>query len=195
MVDDDFVGLLEGARVGDEQAIGRLLGEFESEVRLMVRAQLPRALRGQFDSMDFVQAVWQSVFTGAEMEPDRFANARHFRGFLAGVARNKVKEEYRRRTQTRKYDLGREERLYVRKGDHDEPRSVAARDPSPSAQVQADDFLERLIAGRTARDAEVVELRRQGLTVVEVAERLGIHERSVRRVIDDLRGRLESRLS
>ena len=129
MDDVDFADLIERARAGDEAAVAALLGRFEPEVRTMVRVRLPRVLRNQFDSMDFVQAVWTSVFTGKADDVGQFADAGQFRGFLAGVARNKVYEEHRRRTRTKKYDLGREERLYVRKGEREVPREVAGARP------------------------------------------------------------------
>jgi RNA polymerase sigma-70 factor (ECF subfamily) len=193
MVEGDFAGLLARAKSGDAAAIGGLLSTFEDEVRMMVRVRLPRSLRAQFDSMDFVQAVWQSVFAGwAEGSVD-FEDARHFRGFLAGVARNKVLAEYRKRTQSKKYALSREERLYVRRGDREEPREVVAPDPSPSQEIQARDCWDRMVEGRPTREAEVIELRRQGLTFEEIAERTGQSERSVRRVIEAVRLRMEAR--
>ena len=137
MDDVVFVGLVARAKSGDEAARTELLRHFEDDVRMMVRVRLPRALRTQFDSMDFAQAVWQSFFADEASDPERFTNSRHMRGFLAGVAKNKVFEEYRRRTRTRKYDLGREEPLFVRRGGRDEPREVAGHDPSPSQDVQA----------------------------------------------------------
>ncbi len=193
MDDVDFAEVIESARAGDEAAVAALLGRFEPEIRTMVRVRLPRALRNQFDSMDFVQAVWKSVFTGKGDDAARFADVGQFRGFLAGVARNKVYEEHRRQTRTKKYDLGREERLYVRKGDRDVPREVAAADPTPSETVQAGDRLGQLLRGRTAEEAQVVDLRRQGLTFEEIAARLGTSERSVRRVIESIRERMEAR--
>jgi len=193
MDDSVFVDLVGKAKAGDESAAGQLLRYFEDDVRLMVRVRLPRALRSQFDSMDFVQAVWQSFFADDEGRA-RFENSRHLRAYLAGVVRNKVFAEHRRRTQTRKYDLGREEPLYVRRpSGREEPRAVAAPDPSPSQQVQADDCLDRLLAGGDSREAQVVELRCEGLTFEEVAVRLGTSERSVRRVVDALRERMEAR--
>jgi RNA polymerase sigma factor (sigma-70 family) len=193
MDDVDFAGVIVSARAGDEAAVAALLGRFEPEIRTMVRVRLPRALRNQFDSMDFVQAVWTSVFTGKSDDAGRFADVGQFRKFLAGVARNKVFEEHRRQTRTKKYDLGREERLYVRKGDRDVPREVAASDPTPSETVQAGDRLGQMIQGRSPEDAQVIELRRQGLTFEEIAGRLGTSERSVRRVIEAVRERMEAR--
>ena len=192
MDDVDFAALIESVRLGDESAVAVLLGRFEPEIRTMVRIRLPRILRNQLDSMDIVQAVWTSVFA----KPDdvaRFADVGEFRGFLAGVARNKVYEEHRRRTRTKKYDLGREERLYVRKGERDVPREVVAPDPTPSEEVQADDRLHQLTQGLNPEEVQVVELRRQRLTFDEIARRLGIGERSVRRVIDSIWERMEAR--
>lgn len=195
MDDEEFAGLIARARAGDDRAVERLLGAFERDVRMMVRHRLPRALRSQFDSMDFVQSIWASVFVGGGPgdEGNPFADPRHFLGYLAGVARNKVWQEHRRRTRSKKYDLAREERLYVRRGEGEAPRDLPAHDPSPSQQVQADDRLDQLMAGRTRAEAQVVDLRRQGLTFEEIAARLGLHERTVRRVIDDLRRRMEAR--
>jgi RNA polymerase sigma-70 factor (ECF subfamily) len=195
-VEDDFAFLVARARNGDEAATTQLLKQFEADVRMMVRVRLPRALRAQFDSMDFVQAVWASVFAGSKENSDAgsaFNDARQFRGFLAGVARNKVYEQHRRLTRTKKYDLGREERLYVRKGERDVPRDVPAHDPTPSENVQANDRYGQLVHGKSVQETRVVELRRQGLTFEEIAERVGWNERSVRRVIDTLRERMEAR--
>ena len=193
MDDINFADVIRRARAGDQGATAALLGRFESEVRTMVRVRLPRALRNQFDSMDFVQAVWTSVFAAKGEELASFADAGQFRGFLAGVAKNKVYEEHRRQTRTKKYDLGREERLYVRKGERDILREVRASDPTPSENVQAVDRLDQIIEGRPEQEAQVIQLRRQGLTFEEIATRLGWNERSVRRVIEAARERMEAR--
>ena len=190
MSDDEFVGLLDQARAGDDSATTSLLEAFEADVRLMVRVRLPKALRSRFDTMDFVQAVWQSVFSGGGRVA-AITSPGHFRGYLAGVARNKVLEEFRRRTRTRKFDLGREEPLYVRRGLHDAPRDLPGFDPSPSQVAQADECWDRLIAGRSPVDAQIVRLRSEGRTFDEIAASTGLSERSVRRAIEAARRRLE----
>jgi RNA polymerase sigma factor (sigma-70 family) len=193
MDDKDLAGLLARVKSGDEEAARDLLHRFENDVRMMVRVRLPRALRSQFDSMDFVQAVWQSVLTGSNENLDRFENVQHFRGYLSGVARNKVLEEHRRRTQTRKRDLKREEPLYIRRGDRDVPRELPTPDPTPSQDEQAQDCLRQMIAGRSPQSTEIVDLRRLGMTFEEIAERTGLHERTVRRVIEAIRQRMKAK--
>ena len=62
MDEGDFADLMRAAPGrATEAAAADLLGQFEADVRTMVRVRLPRILRSQFDSMDFVQAVWASV--------------------------------------------------------------------------------------------------------------------------------------
>ncbi len=191
MDDVDFADLMESVKLGDEAAMAAVLGRFESEIRTMVRVRLPRILRSELDSMDIVQAVWTSVFAANGDAIRNFTDPGQLRGYLAGVARNKVYEEHRRRTRTKKYDLHREERLYVRKGDRDIPREVAATDPSPSENLQAGDRYGQLIEGRSPNEIRIIELRRQGLTFEEIGREVGLNERSVRRVIDEARKRLE----
>jgi RNA polymerase sigma factor (sigma-70 family) len=187
---DELAELLRRAKAGENAAIRDFLAQFEQEVRTMVRSRLPRKLRTQFDSTDFVQAVWQSFFVDSDSR--EFANVEHLRGFLYGMVRNKVREQHRRLTRTEKYDLAREERLYVRRGDRDVPREVVSPDPSPSQAVQASDRMAQLTAGRSPLEIEVLTLRRQGLTFVEIAERTGLNERTVRRVIAAVRTVAES---
>jgi RNA polymerase sigma-70 factor (ECF subfamily) len=194
MPNEEFDDLLARAKAGDEAAIREFLLRFEKEVRAMVRCRLPKKLRTQFDSTDFVQAVWQSFFRDLDQDCRNFANVGHLRGFLSGMVRNKVSEQHRRLTRTEKYDVGREERLYVRRAGREVPREVVSPEPSPSQAVQASDRMEQLMAGRSPREVEVLTLRRQGLTLVEIAERTGIHERTVRRVIESARSLLEAHL-
>jgi RNA polymerase sigma-70 factor (ECF subfamily) len=192
MEDIEFAGLIARVKEGDEVAIGRLIERFGPDVRMMVRRRLPARLRSQFDTVDFTQVVWQSVIVDCRERSEPFEDPRHLLRFLAGVVHNKVTQEYRRRTRTRKYDIGREEPLYVRRGDRDVPRELPADDPTPSEAVQAGDRMDQLTAGRSPTKIRIVELRREGLTIDEVAARLDLHEKAVRRVIDSLRSRVEA---
>ena len=191
-VDDDFAALMARAKAGDQAAIRLFLSRFGREVQMMVRARLPQKLRGQYDSSDFVQAVWLSFFSELPRDAPIFQKVVHLRQYLAGVARNKIFEQHRRLTRTEKYDICREERLYIRRGDRDVPRDVISPDPSPSQAAQAEDRLDRLIAGRSQREVDVIQLRRLGLTFEEIAAQIGVKERTARRIIEAARARLEA---
>jgi RNA polymerase sigma-70 factor (ECF subfamily) len=192
MNEADLANVFARAEAGEADAI-RSLQSFEDDIRLMVRVRLPRSLRPQFDSMDFVQDVWQSFFKVYNEDPGKFSDSQFLRRYLAGMARNKVLEEHRRRTQSMKYDMSREEPLYIRRGGREIARELVAPDPSPVEDAAARERLAQLVAGRTPQEAEVIKLRLGGMTFEEIAERTGMHERTVRRVMETVRDELRGR--
>jgi RNA polymerase sigma factor (sigma-70 family) len=191
-IDDDFVSLIARARAGDQAAIRLFLSRFGREVQMMVRARLPQQLRDQYDSSDFAQAVWLSFFSDLPRDAPSFQKVVHLRRYLAGVARNKIYEEHRRLTRTQKYDICREERLYIRRNGRDVPRDVISPDPSPSQSAQAEDHFKRLIEGCSQREFDVIKLRSLGLTFAEIEARTGVKERTARRIIEAARPRMEA---
>lgn len=192
MQEVEFARLIARVKEGDEEAIRQLIDQFGPEVQIMVRRRLPARIRSQFDSVDFTQDVWSSVIIDFRDRSDPFDDPKHLLRFLAGVVQNKVTQEFRRQTRTRKYDIAREEPLYVRRGNRDLPRELPASDPTPSEEMQAGDRLEQLVSGRSQLEIQIVQLRRDGLTFDEIAERLGLHEKAVRKVIESLRARWEA---
>lgn len=189
---DDIAGFLARIQAGDEDAARELLLRYEAEVRLVVRRQLPRLLRSRFDSLDFLQSVWGSFFrrvksgTGAT----DFEDSRHLVAFLARAAKNKVIDEYRRAA-SRKQDMHREEPLWT---DGDRPRDLEAGGDTPSQVAEAREAYGRLRELLPEDRRTVLELKAQGLSSRDIGERLGVSERTIQRVIEDLRRRAEAEL-
>ena len=88
--DDNFNKLMAQAKRREPAAIGGCFSRFRQEVRMMVRASLPKKSRTQFDSLELIQAVWQSFFVDGPLDSTHFEKIQHVRCCLAGVARNKV---------------------------------------------------------------------------------------------------------
>lgn len=143
--------------------------------------------------MDFVQAVWTSILTKDGPDLARFDNTRRLRGFLAKVATNKVFQEHRRRSQTQKFDLKRQEPLYYRMGDREVPRPLASQEPTPSQNAQVGDRLAQITKGCSDSILNIIALRQQGMTYAEIAERVGLHVNAVRRKVEPIRQRMEER--
>lgn len=180
------------ARAGDSASVGILLSHYEREIRLVVRHKLPRRLRGRYDSMDFVQSVYQSIMTDwIDSTFAGFETPAQVSAYLRNTAANKVLEIYRRETRTQKYDIGRE--VSISSLEQGSPDSQVAflepvsPDPSPSQQAMAGDLKEKLVRGRPAVVGQILDLREEGLTFQEIADRVGLSERSVRRTLEDIR--------
>jgi RNA polymerase sigma-70 factor (ECF subfamily) len=186
--DAELPDFLRRIQAGDEAAARELLRRFEAEVRLVVRRQLPRLLRSRFDSLDFLQSVWGSFFRRMRTAPTDFEDSRHLVAFLARAAKNKVIDEYRRAA-SRKQDMHREEPLW---GDGLRPRDVPDPADSPSEVAQAHEVLIRLRELMPTDRRAILEMKAEGLSSKDIGDRLGISERTVQRVLEDLRRRMET---
>jgi RNA polymerase sigma factor (sigma-70 family) len=170
--------LLEALCGGDQAAAERAFLAFEPYLRMVVRRRLPPRLRAKFDSADVVQSVWADVLSGFREAGWRFADAAHLRAFLARLTRHRFIDRLRRHGTA----LVRERPL----GEID-PRAVpASRLPSPSEVAQADELWERMLSLCPAAHRDILRLRKEGLSVAEIATRAGLHEGSVRRILHDL---------
>lgn len=183
---EEVRGYLRRIHEGDEDAARDLLLKFEAEVRLVVRRQLPRLLRSRFDSLDFLQSVWGSFFHRVRTTPTEFDDGRHLVAFLARAAKNKVIDEYRR-AGSQKGDMRREEPLWA---EGDRPKEVAAQIETASQVAEANEAFAALRELVPEERRALLELKAAGLSSREIGQKLGISERTVQRVLEDLRRRV-----
>jgi RNA polymerase sigma-70 factor (ECF subfamily) len=176
--------LLERIRSGDEDAARELLSRYEFKVRLVVRRQLPRLLRSRFDSIDFLQSVWGSFFHKIRMGPNDLVEEQNLITFLAWAARNKVIDEYRRAA-TQKQNIRREQPL----GTGGDDEAALASGDTPSQLAEAKETYDRLSSFLPEDRRVILELRVAGYSCSEIGERVGLSERTVQRVLEELRNR------
>lgn len=174
----ELQSLLERVRQGDGDAARELLVHFEPHVRRVVRRRLPVVMRSKFDSMDFVQSVWGDFFPKLARGEIDFESPQRLARFLALVAQAKVTNEFRRRF-GKKLDIHKEVAMgngliYV-------PGKTG--DATPSQNLAANERLEAILSGRPETHKKVLEMRSQGFTFDEIAEKLGITERTARRIL------------
>jgi RNA polymerase sigma-70 factor (ECF subfamily) len=182
-VHQEFQALLARVRDGSEEAAWELIHLYGEHILRAVRRMLSDKLRPRFDSIDFVQSVWAALFTSRARIRD-FETPDQLIGFLYAVARNKVANESRRRFGTGKHDVTREKQLV--QAMEDAPESMILRTDTPSQIAVARERLERLLANQPERHRQIIVLRYAGSTFAEIAEQVGMNERSVRKVIDNL---------
>ena len=180
----DIRELLARVKNGDEEAARELLNRYESKVRLVVRRQLPRLLRSRFDSIDFLQSVWGSFFHRIQTESNDLNEEENLIAFLAWAARNKVIDEYRRAA-TQKQNIHREESIQNR-GDRE---TTLASGDTPSELAQARETFDRLSRLLPEDRRVILELKAAGYSCGEIGDRLGLSERTVQRVLEELRNR------
>ncbi len=178
----EFRKAIERVCAGSDEATWELIETYGPHIQRVVRRRLNQKMRSKFDSLDFVQMVWASFFAEREKmaafsEPDDLIR------YLATLAQRKLIQESRRRLQGQKHNVGRERALVAETEDE---TTYVRKSDTPSQIVMAKDRLEVMMRERSERDRQVVDLRMQGLTFVEIGTKLGIHERTAREVIEKL---------
>ncbi len=163
---------------GDMAAAEQVYRAFEPYLRKAVRRQLPAPLRAKFDSADILQSVWADALRGFRDAGWRFTDADHLRGFLFVATRNRLIDRVRQHQKA----VQREERLDANAHCHGLPSPQ----PRPSEEAQADDLWERILARCPVEHRPILELKRQGYGLAEIAERTGLHSGSVRRILRTL---------
>lgn len=185
-----FRDLLEDVRSGSQDAAWELVETYGPHVHRYVRRVMHRSLRSKFDSLDFVQIMWASLFR----EPGKlsgFDQPEEFIAYLVTLAKNKVFNELRRRKYTERYDIGREQPY---PDDSVAMADVRQQPPTPSAVAIAKERWVHLVSNQNQTVQSVVTLRLRGNTFEEIADKLQIHERTARKAIAQLTGDDESAL-
>jgi DNA-directed RNA polymerase specialized sigma24 family protein len=108
-MDSDFEDLIRRVRAGDADAAGALVREYETAVRVAVRARLfDSELRRQLDSLDVCQSVLASFFVRVAAGQFDLRQPSQLVALLTKMAKNKVAQQVRYHHQQRR-DIRRKE--------------------------------------------------------------------------------------
>ena len=166
--------LLERLAAGDAAAAALIVADYEPYLRMLVRRSLPGPLRAKFDSIDVVQSVWVQVLHALHSGAWEITDRARLRALLATVARRRLISQYRHHRSA----LEREQPAGGAVDGLPQPRQA-----SPSEVAQADELWERMLALCPPEHHQILQLRRQGLRLIEIAEQTGMHEGSIRRIL------------
>jgi RNA polymerase sigma-70 factor (ECF subfamily) len=166
--------LLDKLAQGDEEAARQAFLTYEPYLRLVVRRHLSGRCRAKFDSMDIVQSVWADLLEGFRRGGWRFRDVHHLRAFLVKATRNRFLNRVRRHRRALECEQSLEET--------DPLQLPSARQAQPGEVAEADDLWDRLLMFCPPAHRELLQLKRQGLSLAELAARTGLHESSIRRI-------------
>jgi RNA polymerase sigma-70 factor (ECF subfamily) len=195
--EEEVVRLLQDARAGSAEALGRLLEACRPYLLLVANRQLAPGLRRKVGCSDLLQ----DTFLEAQRDFSGFQGGTQdeLRAWLARILLNNLAETARRYRGTRKRQADRELFLGVNPvwEPDDEPLDSGA---SPSAQAMAQeqgDELERVLGRLAEHYREVIRLRHhEGLSFEENGRRTGRSAEAARKVwvraLEQLRQILEA---
>jgi len=177
---NDLATTWHEAQMGNQTAWETLFKECYPKVRRVVRRKLNRSMRSLYDSTDFANDAMERLAANPDLL--EFPSFNSLIAFLAQVAEQKVIDEYRRQ-HTLKNDIDRERPIAAYDAGTFQARSD---DPTASQLAQANEFRERLLARRDDTERVIIELKHQGHSNADIAERTGWNIRKVQRFLKDL---------
>jgi RNA polymerase sigma factor (sigma-70 family) len=182
--------LLERYRDGDERAAEALFARYFRRLIALARGELSPRVARRVDPEDVVLSVFRSFFIKARA--DRFILGRggDLWRLLASITRHKSLHQARRHRAARR-SVTREQPLDQIEGEQlrDDPA-----EPSPEDAAALADELEHVFRSVSPMGRRALELRLQGASLAEIAREIGRSERTVGRMLDQVRDLLRQRL-
>ena len=172
---------------GDQQAAQVIFRRYAHRLRALARRRMSAPLSRHLDADDIVQSAYQSFF--ARARAGRFALRREgdLWRLLVAITLHTLRRQAERYA-TAKRALARERPTGA--GSPGDPGSMlAGADPSPSQLAMGTETREQLLRGLGPISRRMVELRLQGFGLEEIAAEVRRSERTVRRVLDEVKGR------
>lgn len=173
---DDLLELLAS---GDEDAIEQVYERCKPLLQMIVRRQLSADFRARFDSEDICQSVWADLLQGFRARQWEFTTSAQLRAFLVRAAKNRLVDRIRKATPG---GMGQR--------NLDWAQELANPSPSPIQEAEANERWMGMIDACPPQHRAVVELKRKGYKLAEIAEQTGLHPSSVRRILYELAYRI-----
>lgn len=163
--------LLARMSAGDEAAANDVYNEYAPFLKMVIRRKLSSTMQARFDSSDVVQSVWADLLDGFRKGQWSFESPEHFRAFLVRATHNRM-IDYVRKHQ-RGSDL---------EGSWSE--SILPNDaPTPSSEARANEQWHRIVEHCPEEHRPIVEMKRDGYSLAEIAAKTGYHPSSIRRIL------------
>src|SRR5262245_32520379 len=176
--------LLDALQAGDEDAARQLFDRYAEQLVLLARKRISQRLASRIDAEDIVQSVFRTFFHRAKQgkfhleEPDDICK------LLARITAHKTFRQiaFHRRA---KRDACQE----TAQGDdaQDLLMKLMMAEPSPEEATAFLDQLQHFLAKLADEERRILELRMEGYNNVEIAQRLGISDRKIRRLMERVR--------
>jgi RNA polymerase sigma-70 factor (ECF subfamily) len=185
---NEFKQFFERIRAGSPDAVQEFLHHYGRHILTVIRQKLNISLRTVFDSIDFLQDVWASFFSG-ELDRD-FRDPSALMKYLVQMAHNKITDEVRRRLGKGRFNFQCESSLDG--SARVEAAALAVPGATPGDQAAAKEEWERLLNRHSDHHARILRMRSEGHTCDEIAAALGLNKKTVYRHLQRITARYRS---
>jgi len=172
-------------RQGDPETARQVFDSYVDRLVALARKRISQRLASRIDAEDIVQSVFRTFFHRAQQGQFTINAEDDVCKMLARITVHKTFRQIAHH-QAGKRDAGRE----VGRSEDDQEMVVnlMSREPSPQEAAALLDQLEHFLAQLRPEDRQILELRMQGYSTLEIAQQLNITDRKIRRLMERIRG-------
>lgn len=187
--EDHWDRLIRGLRTGDEEIVAEFCAQYGRHLHAVAEKNIATGLRRRVGPESIMQSAYRTFFRRAREGQFDLADSEDLWRLLCAITLTKVREQARyhlrhKRAVNRETDVGAAEEAGER-------RQPTAPGPTPAEAAALAEQFEVLLASLDEEEQQIVELKLQELTNLEVADRLGCSDRTVSRILARIKDRLE----
>ena len=186
---DSFAEVMDRLNAGEEGAARQIFQRYAGRLVQLARQQLDAAVPRKVDPEDVVQSVYKSFFVRYGLGQLELGGWGSLWGLLVVITHrkcaNRIKHHRRERRAVHR------EKSLPSADDSGVRWEAVDPEPTPLQATVLAETVEELLRGLELPERQIVELSLQGYTVQEIKEQLGRAERTVRRVRQHVRHKLE----
>jgi RNA polymerase sigma-70 factor (ECF subfamily) len=186
-----FNDLMARLRDGDDEAAARVFKQFSNRLVALARRRLDPRILQKVDAEDVLQSVFRSFFRG--QATGQIDAADSWDGLWDVLVMLTLRKCGRRVVyfHAARRDIDREAAPPAPRDQSSDDWQASAPEPTPEEAAMLTETVERLMRQLDGRQRDILALSLQGLTTPEISDQLGCTERTVFRVMERVREKLE----
>lgn len=177
----DDLDLANRYQAGDDDAARKLFDRYCEQLMRLSRRRIGQRMASRFDPEDVIQSAFRTFFVHLKDGDFAFEQADDLYKLLVRLT---VRKTLRRIQYHRAGKRDPNAELAGGNSENDPFDRVAGQEPTPDVAVAMVDELEAFMTRLTPFHRSVLELKIQGFTSPEIAEKLQTYDRKVRRAIE-----------
>ena len=192
--DIDYDELIDGLRRGDEAAVQRFCDLYGNRVERLADRHISGGLQRRVGPEDVVQSVCRTFVRRAKEGEFELPDSGALWALLCAITLSKVRRQARFHLR-QKRTMNREQHLdSIAAESSTGGMELKGTTPAPDDAVEFADQFEQIINDLNDEERQLVDLKLQQCENDEIAEQMGCSERTVRRLLNRVRTRLEREL-
>lgn len=179
---DDSQRWIRGFRENDDSAVADFWARYEERLRRLAERNLSDRMKRRIDADDVVQSAFRTFLRRAGQDEFELRDRQNLLSLLTTITLNKIRQKVRHFAAQKRG--GDSDRYFETMAD------LSSDQPTPD-ELAALQEIEDLLKGFDVEQQQVVDLKLQNHTNLEIARRMQCSERTVRRMIKRVEKTLE----